>query len=397
MHRKNQTRWAQFKQPLVRGVTMLEVLCTAAVVGVVSVAAVPMLSSVDDAALVANSAANLRNLAAANETYSSDWSDRQFTTTPDDVGKVGGDGAQYLETIACPPPMLLGWSDTGMWGYFLAGGKCGDQYPSGSIGNWTAYLPLAFADNGAYGSFRLPNVKAFHDYINGRVYDSTFYAPKDEVALEKVRPHFESPFEYQGGELVESSYCFSPAALFDAAVFAAKADGIEPPAWDIRIKQPNAYRAPSVGQCRYPSLKTRMIEHNWLQNRPDRATNDFMCGAPWTFNQGIASQPLSLFFDGHIEGVHCERAMRDDSKTGGLWSRETPLGNKGYYGGQAFDGFVNTSFHILTTNGVEGRDILGNEATNAASRQVVNRPGVHIGRSATVVEPAVKAPPKSPE
>lgn len=397
MHRKNETRWAQFKQLPVRGVTMLEVLCTAAVVGVVSVAAVPMLSSVDDAALVAQSAANLKNLAAANEVYSSDWSDRQFTVIPDDVGTVGGDGARYLETVGCPPPLLLGWSDTGMWGYFLAGGKCADRYPGGSIQKWSAYLPLSFAERGAYGSFRLPNVKAFHDYINGRVYDPTFYAPKDEVALEKVRPHFESAFEYPGGELVESSYCFSPAALFDAAVFAAKADGVEPPSWDIRVKQPNSYRAPSVGQCRYPSLKTRMIEHNWLQNRPDRATNSFMCGAPWTFNQGIASQPLSLFFDGHIESVHCERAMRDDSKTGGLWSRETPLGNKGYYGGQAFDGFVNTSFHILTTNGVEGRDILGNEATNAGSREVVERPGVHIGRGVTVVEPAVKAPPKSPQ
>lgn len=41
----------------------------------------------------------------------------------------------------------------------------------------------------------------------------------------------------------------------------------------------------------------------------------------------------------------------------GLWSRDTPFGVDGYFGAQAFDDTRN-SFHILTTDGITGRDFL---------------------------------------
>jgi hypothetical protein len=45
-------------------------------------------------------------------------------------------------------------------------------------------------------------------------------------------------------------------------------------------------------------------------------------------------------------------------KTGvGLWSRDTPLGNNGYFVEHGFDGSP-ISHHILTTDGIRGRDTI---------------------------------------
>ena len=39
----------------------------------------------------------------------------------------------------------------------------------------------------------------------------------------------------------------------------------------------------------------------------------------------------------------------------GLWSRDTPFGADGYFIDDGYD-FAATSFHILTTDGIRGRD-----------------------------------------
>jgi hypothetical protein len=112
-----------------------------------------------------------------------------------------------------------------------------------------------------------------------------------------------------------------------------------------------------------------MIEHNWLQNTPDQLNNPSFTGAtptPWFFNHGYNSSPACLFFDGHIELVGCQRAMAADQRVntgnnGSCWSKNTPLGPNGYFGAQSYDFLVKTSFHILTTDGIEGRDVLGIE------------------------------------
>ncbi len=50
---------------------------------------------------------------------------------------------------------------------------------------------------------------------------------------------------------------------------------------------------------------------------------------------------------------------RHDRQTGrGLWSRDTPFQEDGYFIADGYD-FAETSFHILTTEGIRGRDILG--------------------------------------
>lgn len=42
----------------------------------------------------------------------------------------------------------------------------------------------------------------------------------------------------------------------------------------------------------------------------------------------------------------------------GLWHTGTPL-NNGYYQHLSFDMLADTSFHVLTTEGILGRDVLG--------------------------------------
>ena len=43
----------------------------------------------------------------------------------------------------------------------------------------------------------------------------------------------------------------------------------------------------------------------------------------------------------------------------GLWSRDTQWGTDGYYGNFAYDTIVDTAYHVLTTDGILGRDVIG--------------------------------------
>jgi hypothetical protein len=75
---------------------------------------------------------------------------------------------------------------------------------------------------------------------------------------------------------------------------------------------------------------------------------------------------MTLFYDGHVESVGCRKAerahLRAKNQNGwGLWSEDTPFGpgpDGGYWQEYAYDA-ASTSFHILTTDGIKGRDIVG--------------------------------------
>ena len=85
---------------------------------------------------------------------------------------------------------------------------------------------------------------------------------------------------------------------------------------------------------------------------------------PYYFNHSWDSVPMTLFFDGHVEGLGVRDAELADNRvrgqTGneGIWHRGTPFGNDGYFMDAAYD-MADTSFHILTTGGIRGRDRLG--------------------------------------
>ncbi|MFZ4748990.1 MAG: type II secretion system protein [Phycisphaerales bacterium] len=357
------------------GFTIVELLVVVSIIALLIALLLPAVQKGRDKALISQSVANLKNLASANETYAGDWGDRQFTCVPDDAGTVNGNCGTYLSTIACPPQQLLGWDVNGaMWGYFIGNtGRCSRYGYPGNCGNWVTHLPMEIGGS-AFGAFRIPGLKAFHDYVNGRFYDPTLYAPKDVVPYNNISKYFTNAAEFTynnaDGLYEDSSYCFSPAAMYDVKVFQRNQAALNGNGYTNPTTLPAGYRSPPVSRCKYPSLKTRMIEHSWLQNTPDSPINPNFAGntTPWFFNHGYNSAPACLFFDGHIELVGCQRSMAADQRVsaagqnnGSCWSKNTPLGANGYYGGQSYDFLVKTSFHILTTDGIEGRDVLGAE------------------------------------
>ena len=355
-----------------RAFTIVELLVVVTIVSLLVSLLLPSIQRARDRALVNQSLANLRGLGAANEAYAGDWNDRQFTTCPDDVGLAGGNCGQYLAQVACPPQQLIGRDTFGIWGYFIGStGKCSQYGWPEACYNWPVYVPIQFGTaanpggGSGFGSFRIPGVMAFASYINGRFYDPALYAPKDVVALGEIEEYLQSPaaFTYDGVHYADSSYCFSPAAMWDPGVMRRNGVALDGHGYTNPNVLPAGFRSPSVSRCRYPSLKTRMIEHNWLQNTPASPINAAFTGATtaWFFNHGYNSAPGSLFFDGHVELVGCQRAMQAEQRAGRLWSRNTPFGATGYYGFASYDFLVNTSFHILTTDGIEGRDVLGSE------------------------------------
>jgi prepilin-type N-terminal cleavage/methylation domain-containing protein len=345
------------------GFTIVELLVVVSIIALLIALLLPAVQKGRDKALVSQSIANLKNLATANELYAGDWNDRQFTIMPDDAGLKNGNCTTYLQDIACPPQALLGWDGNAMWGYFIgSSGRCSSGGYPGNCGNWVVHQAINFVPGDGFGAWRIPGLKAFHDYVNGRFYDPVFYAPKDVVPLANISKYFTSPseFTYDGSAYEDSTYCFSPAAMWDPKVL-GKANTT--PGWSNPTQLPAGYRSPPVSRCRFPSLKTRMIEHNWLQKAPDQVTNPNFGGnsTPWFFNHGYNSEPASLFFDGHIELVGCTRAQQAEQRAGNLWSRTTPFGANGYFGQQSYDFLVRTSFHVLTIDGIEGRDVLGAE------------------------------------
>lgn len=381
-----------------RAFTIVEMLVVVSIIALLAGILIPAINRARDQALLTKSQSNLRNLGTAHATYASEWSDRQFTLSVDSITSYGNNITDAVQAYAAaqaedslaptdadyPPPVQLGWYES-----FETGTREHLSFyinpMSGSGGNnLHAMEPLVFsaADAGliGWGYFRMPNVKAFNQYLGGRFYDEIFYAPKDTAVMDVVEPLFADPNEYvpkrtSGGhyqhltEIAYSSYCLSPAALFSPQVLGNPEQGGFKDPWSLNA----GLRAPSMGQIRYSDLKTHMLEHHWLQQRrvpcnPAVFPGRYDMCEPYYFNHGYESVPMTLFYDGHVEGVGTREAQAADTRTRaqtqnpdwGLWSHDTPLGGPpdgGYFMDLGYD-FVETSFHILTTEGARGRDVL---------------------------------------
>ncbi|MCP3904920.1 MAG: type II secretion system protein [Planctomycetes bacterium] len=389
----------------VRAFTVIELLVVVSIIALLVGILLPAIGKARDQARVTISLGNLRNLATANASYSAEFADRQFTLVNDSIGQYGTSVSAFnayyqahggtLEDHTHPGP-ILGWGylhgDPGaayLWFVYRTHESGDEQHGAFNAANAGLNLPVNFGGAVAYfGSFRLPNVQQLNQYVNGKFYDKIFYAPKDVIPLETITTGgyagancFDDPGEYcdrppisgQGEIPVWSSYCFSPAAMLNPLVMARNdpgdltRNGFQDP-WTL----PGGYRSPAMSQALHPSLKTHMIEHHWLQNRAIDCNPGFTGGPysnncePYYFNHSSVSAPATLFYDGHVSMVGIREAMRADGRvsvqTGGdwgLWSRDTFFGNDGYLIPYSYDQ-ANTSFHILTTDGIRGRDFTTN-------------------------------------
>jgi hypothetical protein len=75
--------------------------------------------------------------------------------------------------------------------------------------------------------------------------------------------------------------------------------------------------------------------------------------------------PVTLFFDGSVRLTSVMEAMSSDRRAErqqghGLWSRDTAFGEDGLFIADGYD-FAATSYHILTIDGIRGRDVTGSE------------------------------------
>lgn len=347
-----------------RGLTLVETLVACGACAVLIGAVAPVIASMgcdDDSN---HSVANLERLAQAHAMYAVDWNDRQFTVTADNLGVAGGSCATYTAMFGCHPPVILGNDCEGApQGYFFG---CG----SGSCANFAAAVPFTFAagDAAGFGSFRLPNAAGFNEYVGGRFYDPTFYAPADQPAYDAASEFFGQPCGYVPPQApatgpILSTYATSPAAMFDPAVLSKNPATLQ--YWKSPGSFADGFKSPTVSQAVYPDLKTRMIEHNWLRKPPSPCNPNFGGGCtPWFFNHGFESIPNALFYDGSVRILGTMKAQQDDQRAqlspGGapLWSRSTPLGSNGYFTNQSHDFLTDTSHHILTVDGIAGRDTL---------------------------------------
>lgn len=339
-----------------KGFTIVELLVVISIIALLVGILLPAIGKARDSAMLRLSQANLRNLGAAHQIYASEWNDRQFQLSRDNFGAFGNNLPEYFATHGSYD-IPLGWANGFLW---FQG-----HHPA-------HYEPIVFqGQDVGLGWFRTPNVPAFTQYLSGRMYDPVFWAPKDRVLLDGgAEECFEHPGDLclEGGLPVDTfcSYCISPAALFSPDVMRRPTDG----GWQNPWSLPAGFRAPSLSQARFPELKTHMLEHNWLQSPPTLCNPNFTGCEPYYFNHGFESRPVALFYDGHVTVTSTQEAIQANDRNlanagYSLWVTDTPLAGTpfpnsqgGYFMGDAYDDTA-TSFHILTTDGILGRDIGG--------------------------------------
>ncbi len=354
------------------GFTMLEMLVVVLIIALLLAVALPVIGKMRGDAGIQGSMANLVTLDVAHVLYAVDWNGRQVTWAPDDLGAFGS-VANYAADHGCSSWFDEGCSDL-LWGWSCDGTFYGCPMFVAAC-QWI-YQPMGFPGSGGVdgvGTFRLMNSKRFYDYVNGRHHDATFFAPNDTVVLASAQECLDTPCEFDSVcNVVPLSYSLSPAAMFHPEVMRANADGGWQSAWDLD----HGFESPGLFQAQYPDLKTHMIEHHWVQDPPGECNPameplfDLLDCEPYYFNHGIDSTPVTLFYDGHVRLLPNTEVFAADQQilkqTGGvdgLWHRGTPFGEDGYFIQFGYDG-VPLSHHILTTDGILGRDTIAETPSN---------------------------------
>ena len=380
------------KRHVSKGFTIVELLVVISIIALLIGILLPAIGKARDKARTTTSVSNLRQLAVAHNAYAGDWEDAQVSLcrynisaygSVEDYGEAIGMGTGDKFWKNGHPPQIAGWGvDYGDDGFEDPGPRLFRYWPNRGGYGW-CIEPIGFPGGpgvAGFGWFRYPNFKHLSTYVNSRFYDKIFYAPKDPFA-EAVEPCMDDPGEFSDAcnPPIWPTYCLSPAALFSPDVLSLNAETGEyyTDPWDL----PGGHRTPTMGSIRYPTLKTHMLEHPWLQNVRRVCNPGF--SSPWGrpcepyyFNHGFESAPATLFYDGHVrlfgtqEALnanrrHLRQTQGDVNGEFGLWSIHTPFGGDydlespgGYFMEFAYD-FTSTSYHILTIDGALGRDTLG--------------------------------------
>ena len=351
-----------------RAFTIIELLVVVSIIALLVGILLPALGKAREQSLLTRSIANLKEIGNAHAIYGAEWNDRQATWINDGIAQYGDD-------------FITAWQ--GFNDEMGAGGGVNEGHPQPTLGLddsnalwfFVEEFTQPFIFDGTFagqGSYRYPNLYALNQYMNGRFYDEIWIAPKDRMVLSGIETIgcLDSPGDFclGDGAVLAPSYSLSAAAMFNPQVFGAgDRDGNEGSfrdPWEL----PAGFRSPTVSTAAFPELKTRTMEHHWLNGDVKAECNanwpnqgPYNNCQPYFYNASINSAPVAQFFDGHIEQVGVRNTyithQRSITQTGvGTYVDNSPFGN--YYHNEGYD-FINqvTSFHVFTTKGIKGKDI----------------------------------------
>jgi hypothetical protein len=351
------------------GATRLDVLASVLLVIAAAAAMVPMLAGGAVRGGIHVSANNLRRISQACAGYEADWNGRQWSKLTDKM--MTATGCEAYTSVECPPQMIAGADASNtVWGFWLPTVLQSVCRAGGTCSNWSVMMPIpvggSTSGSGGSGvaSWELVNFRGIREYATGRFYDPLFYAPNDAVIYQQASQYFDRAEEYpSGGTFFASSYCLSPAAMWGIGVLRAPSQG----GFRAPDDFPGAYITPTAAMATHPALKTRLLERRWCQNPPGvtiptTGPTGAPTSTPFHFNAGPASRPGTVFFDGHVTFVPMVDFAEADAQAllqsgDGLWSRDTPFGERGIWSSSAIGSFWNSA-HVLTTGGITGRDLL---------------------------------------
>jgi hypothetical protein len=357
----------------------------------------------------------------ANANYNAANKGRQWTGAPSDLARYGND---INSAIAGYADAFGLYGDGDAFGGWAPGpGVQFGETQSGTVvfaGNVPEYISPVLFPNGptsttsapGYGTHMHPNARQVSEFMDDNPTSKVYFAPKDTILLEGVKDCMVSQGNLCPGVSGEwggdfgsfkigklgsydfspaipmTSYIYSPANMLNNKVFTYKTgDG-------NGFKDPctfnNGFKAPTLDQSKYASLKTYLAEQHWLQNVTGEAcspTWDGMGASHWRsttnpdgwhwggchpalFNHSFRSTPVSVFNDGHVDLLDinsvdkCDNLVAksnqdrygSDENLCGLWNRNTPFGDDGYFQQAATD-WMDVSPVALTEGGSNGRDI----------------------------------------
>lgn len=354
-----------------RAFTIVELLVVVSIIALLIGILLPAIGKARENAQFTRSQANVRQIGTAYSTYAAEWGDRQPTYIDDYIVRYGTEWAAAIAGWgAAHPGVSTGHPN--MW--------IGDDITGNFAWSFPNELVVPYHFDGAakdFGGFRTINAQAITLYLNGKLYDPIMFAPKDTIVLNRVEEWIDYPAQvpangatWLAGVVVGTSYCYSPAAMFNPAVFSrvGNTNVYFTNPWTGGLEA--AFRSPTVSQAAFPTLKTQIMEHHWLQGRKrmcnaQMATSQGLDCQPYFFNHATNSNPVCWFFDGHISGAGANDAMSADGRVKGqggpgLWSRNTPNAADGYFMQQPvnFEPWLQTSYHVYTIDGIKGRDFI---------------------------------------
>ena len=408
--------------------TLVELLVVISIIALLVGILLPALSRARDAAMINSSKNNIRNVFMANQNYNSANKGRQFVGAPSDLARYGNDVGSAIAGYA-QAFSLYGEGDS-FGGWAPGPGVQFGETQSGTVvfpGDVPEYIVPILFNSGptstqsapGYGTHMHPNARQIAEYMEDDITNKAYYAPKDTVLLEGVKdcqisqgnlcPGVSGEWggdfgSFRIGQLGTyefspaipmTSYIYSPANMMNNKVMTYK------PGDGNGFRDPctfnNGFKAPTLDQSKYASLKAYLGEQHWLQNVTGEQcspTWDGMGAGHWRstsnpdgwhwggchpalYNHSFRSTPVTVFNDGHVDMLDINSADKcdnlvaqanqekydSDNNLCGLWNRNTPFGDSGYFQDAATD-WMDVSVIALTEGGSNGRDLCQDVITN---------------------------------